>query len=355
MQNFCTLFNSNFLTRGIALYKSISANCNDFHLYILTCDTTCYDVLNEFGFGHVTLIPLNEFEDQDLLKVKEERTLIEYFWTCSSSLILYCINRFELSMCTYLDADLYFYDNPLILLDEIGDNDVIITEHRYTKENNLTKQRGRFNVQFMSFKNTNEGMKVLQSWRDKCIEWCYDKVEEGRFGDQKYLDYWPKEFKGIHILENMGGGVATWNINNYTLKDSKLLTFTDKENGTIFKLIFFHFHAVKFYANKVVLLSDDKISTEVKKAIYFPYINDLVKIEKEILARGFEVNSLGCIADNRNKLSFKDLLYIFRKELLFLLLNLKFRRFYFSFWFVYKKYINHNYYAFDVNGIIEFN
>ena len=42
--------------------------------------------------------------------------------------------------------------------------------------------------------------KSLKWWQEKCIDWCHDYPDNGRLGDQKYLDEWPKLFrKYIHI------------------------------------------------------------------------------------------------------------------------------------------------------------
>ena len=93
-----------------------------------------------------------------------------------------------------MDADLYFYQDPQILIDEIPKNkSVLITQHNYYPKYDQSKTSGIYCVQFMYFKNDNEGMKVLKWWRDKCIEWCYNRFEDGKFGDQKYLDDWFKK------------------------------------------------------------------------------------------------------------------------------------------------------------------
>jgi len=88
----------------------------------------------------------------------------------------------------------------------------------------------------------------LRWWRESCLDWCYARLEDGKFGDQKYLDDWPERFAGVHELQHLGGGVAPWNVYNYDFyyKDEKIYgkeISTHKE----FNIIFFHFHHAKLY------------------------------------------------------------------------------------------------------------
>jgi hypothetical protein len=112
MLNFCTLFDSNYLARGIALYRSLEKNCPSFHLYVFAFDDNCYEYLKKQQFSSLTPISLQEFEDEELLKIKPGRSAAEYCWTCTPSTIRYCIQRFKLDACTYLDADMIFYSTP---------------------------------------------------------------------------------------------------------------------------------------------------------------------------------------------------------------------------------------------------
>jgi hypothetical protein len=106
--NFCTLFDSNYYNRGIALYRSLMDKGIEFHLYVFSFDDECYSNLKKQTLVNLSVISLNEFEDDDMLKIKYGRTKAEYCWTSTPSTILYCINNFKLDNCTYLDADLFF-------------------------------------------------------------------------------------------------------------------------------------------------------------------------------------------------------------------------------------------------------
>lgn len=247
MLNFCTLFDSRYMSRGMAMYESLKKHCNNFHLYIFAFDDICYNFFKENTFDHITIISLNEFEDQELLRIKPTRSKGEYCWTCTSSTILYVLNNYPVDNCTYIDADLYFFASPQVLIDEIGNNSILLTEHRYTPEYDQTKTSGKYCVQFMYFKKDARGMKALQWWRERCIEWCYNRMEDGKFGDQKYLDDWTERFEGVHVLRNLGGGVAPWNMQQYTFyKESNKIYGEEETTQKKFQIIFYHFHDTYF-------------------------------------------------------------------------------------------------------------
>ena len=92
MQNYCTLFNTNYLTRALVMYDSMVATKANFHLYIFAFDDTVHDFFkNKYLRNNITVISLSELEDPELLKVKPTRSAGEYCWTSTSSVILYAI------------------------------------------------------------------------------------------------------------------------------------------------------------------------------------------------------------------------------------------------------------------------
>ena len=296
MINFCTLFNSNYLTRGIALNESLQRVCASYHLYIIAFDDACYEYLYNSGIPNITVISLAAFEDEKLLAIKPTRNAAEYCWTCTPSALLYCIEKYHLPACTYIDADLLFYQDPKILLDEMGGASVLITEHNYTQLYDVSATHGKYCVQFMCFKNNINGMTALKWWRESCLDWCYDRLEDGRFGDQKYLDDWLTRFDGVHVLRHEGGGVAPWNIQQYTLVNkADELYIKNKRNQNLFPLIFYHFHGLKFYSNDWVTCSGVlyEFTGDIKEQRYIPYIKQLVQIEKELKKKGIAWNVSG--------------------------------------------------------------
>ena len=61
MLTFCTLFDSNYLDKGLVLYDSMKKVMEEFCLYILAMDERCYEILNDMKLKNVCLISLEEF------------------------------------------------------------------------------------------------------------------------------------------------------------------------------------------------------------------------------------------------------------------------------------------------------
>ena len=306
MYNYCTLFDSNYLIRGLAMYESLLKNSSNFHLYILPFDDKSSSILEKLKLINVTIINLKNFETKELLKIKKERTLVEYYWTCTPSIIKYCFNKFKLDNCIYIDADIYFFSDPDILIEEMKNKAVSITEHRYSSNLNNSVLYGKYNVQFMVFKNNKNSLQVLEWWRKACNKWCYNRVEDGKFGDQKYLDCWVTKFRGVHEIQHLGAGVAPWNQDNYLIKEkNSKFVISEKKTLKEYPIIFYHFHGLKFplrlivkkflqkrllfnlssrkYNKKYNWIADGfRIDKRFIKLIYKPYIKHLYSIKKNL-------------------------------------------------------------------------
>jgi hypothetical protein len=284
MLNFCTLFDSNYLSRGLLLYDSLERNINEFHLYIFAFDRLTFDILRRLSLENVTVISLEEFENEKLVEAKKTRSGAEYCWTSTSSTIDYVLENYKVPACTYLDADLFFYGSPEVLLDELKNGkNVLITEHRFSNFAKLFEQKraGRFCVQFITFADRDDSRKILKTWKDQCIDWCYARYEDGKFGDQKYLEKWPEQYENVHVLEHQGGGIAPWNARQFHfIRENDKLYGIKSGSGERFEIIFFHFHYIRLLQSGFADLGWNRLPEKVKVLFYKPYISRM--IEKEI-------------------------------------------------------------------------
>lgn len=285
---FCTLYDSYYMDKGIALYLSLERVAEEFLLYVFCFDDKSYEVLKQSNYLHMKAIHYSEFETPELIDIKKVRSKAEYCWTCTPIVIEHVLKQYGESACTYLDSDLYFYADPQILFQEIALNhaDVVITKHRF-KDNRygrkLEKRNGTYCVQFNYFKNTDAAAKVLTWWKEKCLEWCYDIPEPDRMGDQKYLNQFTKLFSGVHELEYLGGGVAPWNLEQYRLetRNGNHIILQDK-SGEKFQLVFYHFQNIRYLSQYIVNIKSQTKSKKLKYVIYIPYLKEIEEIRSSL-------------------------------------------------------------------------
>ena len=275
MKNFCTLFDSYYIHKGIALYLSMEKVCNDFTLYVMAFDEESYNKLKSFSFQNIVI----EYESGDFLSdeikaAKAERKRNEYCWTCGSNVTYYFIEKYKLDNITYLDADMMFFSSPDIVFEELKPYSVGLSPHFAD-----TSLYGKFCVEFCYFKNDQTGIDALKWWKDCCLDWCYDRYEDGKFGDQRYLDMMPIKFHGVHSIENRGVGVAKWNMREYKFLDNNRIEY----EGKAYDVCFYHFHAVSVdYKKGNVYISSKKdvIPYNVIENMFKPY-GELMKIVYE--------------------------------------------------------------------------
>ena len=90
MYHFCTYFDSNYLIQGVTLYRSLLKHCKDFRFYVLCLDEETSEALDRLNEERIYTISIQEVEEwePELLHAKENRSLVEYYFTLSPVLPL---------------------------------------------------------------------------------------------------------------------------------------------------------------------------------------------------------------------------------------------------------------------------
>lgn len=280
--SFCTYFDKFYLAKGLAMHASLMRHSSWAKLWILCMDDYTFELLKRMQLKNVHLIRLGEFEDPQLLSIKNSRTDVEYYWTTTPSLPLYILRKTKgTEIICYIDADLFFYSPIEPLVQELDDKSVLIVEHRFPPKYYSRMQRsGRFNVGILLFRNDELGKKCLKEWRDQCIKWCYYRVEDGKMGDQFYLNEWPEKYRSLVISKNLGVNAAPWNIGQYTVRNENNAIYINSD-----KLICYHFHQFKVLGETRFSICSPyvipwlvyPISKKVRVLLYAPYIEAMKK------------------------------------------------------------------------------
>lgn len=262
---FCTLVDSAYLPRALALAKSLARYAPDAPLHIVAMDEATISVLRQLRLPHVIPHPLEELErwDSDLVKTKDARSLAEYCWTAKASTVLRVLElEPHADTVTYVDADIELFSNVDALLNELRNASVGIVAHNYARPyQKYEATSGIYNAGWVSFRNDLHARSVLAWWRERCLEWCYHRYEDGKAFDQKYLEEWPRHFEGVRVLRNIGAGVAPWNVSKYTLEGEGDRITVDGQ-----PLVFYHYHSLRVFEPTVAARIASHLSREPRRA-----------------------------------------------------------------------------------------
>lgn len=283
MRTFCTYFDHNYLPRGLALHGSLQQHCPEFELWVLCLTEECNGGMKRLALPGVRLVTLEQLElfEPRLADAKKDRSSIEYFFTCTPVLPLFVLaNEPAASAVTYVDCDMLVFHPLDELWEEIGESSIAIVPHRFPPALRGLERWGVFNVGWLTFLRDANASACLDWWRDRCLEWCYDKLEEGRFADQKYLDDWPERFSGVRVIRHPGVNLAPWNLAGHRLAWADDRIMVDGQ-----PLLVFHFHGLKQRARTLFdpqLLRYDVEPDEVlSERIYGPYLCKLTKLARQ--------------------------------------------------------------------------
>lgn len=280
-----TFFDSNYLPKAIVMYKSLSVHHKSFILYAFCFDDLSYDVISKLNIKNFIPIPLSEFELKALKKqLPTKQKYYEYYWTYKAHIIMKTMHIAKADIVAYIDCDFRFFSSPEVIFEEIENNDILIQPNNFSHEQVAQFiPVGYYCSCFESFRNNQNGLKVLRWWHKQCVKWCHASFENGKFADQKYLDNWRSQFKNVREITSIGANIAPWNLGKYDISG---------KNGEIYvnshSLIYYHYHSFKMNLDDYsYIITGDRnnfyhISKEAIRHIYKPYIQELRSVIKDL-------------------------------------------------------------------------
>lgn len=298
MEHYATLFDRLYLPQGVSLHLSMKRHIQNFTLWILCMDTETYETLTILNLSNVRLIKIDDVETKELSSVRAIRTKGEYCWTLSPFIHRFVFDADNtVDRVTYLDADLWFRKNPKAIFSELDNSkkSVLITDHNYAPEYDQSFTSGQYCVQFLTFIR-NSGENVRKWWESRCLEWCFNRFENGKFGDQKYLDDWGTRFPDqVHILQDKELILAPWNATRFPYGNS----------------VIWHFQGLRIIIKRSgykAFFGFYKIPKITRVNIYQEYLKDLAYSINKLESVGYIVRTQG---DLTNWQKIKEIIFNF--------------------------------------------
>lgn len=286
MNYFCTYCDQGYAARMLCLHASLKAQGEPFRLLVLCFDAATEAVVRAEREASLVAVPLTELlaADPAYAGVQTQRSRVEFFFTSTPVLVRYGFEREPTAeRMTYLDADLFFFGPASAVFAEQGDASVGIVPHRFLPHLVGREIHGTYNVGWVSFRRDADGLACLAWWRERCLEWCHDRVEAGRFADQGYLDEFPKKFCGVRALENQGINTAPWNVDGATLTsvEGKPALGLGAE-----PIIFYHYQGIREvtagWFDPGLRTYGQELTRALRDVVYVPYLRRLTAMQAKV-------------------------------------------------------------------------
>ena len=273
-EHFVTILDHRYLPQALCLFESLQANIGPIQLWVVCVDRRAVEIIEKLNMNGLTAIFLSDVAPLELCAVRDERTVGEFCWTATPFLpdIVFSLDR-SIDRVTYVDADVWAYNNIKGIFEKFEESGraVMITPHNYAPGEDQSDIAGTFCVQFLIFKR---GLcdQILSRWKEQCLDWCFSKAENDRFGDQKYLDEWPELYPSlVYVWDQENTFLGPWNF-----------TFYPPSKGCVF-----HFHGLKLLPKNRIFLGNHYIPTRVRRVIYDKYVVQLAHSVKKIKEAGY--------------------------------------------------------------------
>jgi hypothetical protein len=289
---YCTYFDHNYLRKGLLLYSSLRRNSKPrgMTMVVLALSERCEKILKTLQLPNLEVIPLRRLEEREprLLEAKADRRLVEYFFTLTPWVITLTLEAIPSARrVTYVDSDLYFFSNIEPIWQEAHQHPMTFVEHRFSPGYADKIIFGKYNVGWNTFDRSSSAVMALEWWRERCLEWCYDRVEGEKFADQGYLTTLADKFSGVHSLQYPGANLAQYNIGNYNLE---IVNSGPTANGL--PVIYWHMHSVieNDDGSFKAAMSPDLSNNPVVNWAYTFYIDQLKQLTEKLKRRGLPID-----------------------------------------------------------------
>jgi hypothetical protein len=294
MHNFCTSFDTGkFLAHGLALYRSLERFGGDFTLWNICFDDAAFDSLSKLDMPRMRVMRISELEaaDPEFRAVKSERRLREYAMTSKACALSYLLAKHSLPSICWIDADIYLFSSLEPVYRSFEDCSAMVSPHRFVG-NDPTQEAltGTYNAGFVFFRNDEDGRAALSWWRARGIEWCDSYFDNGRFGEQMYLNHLPRLFKRVRVLEHPGTNVAYWNIGRHRIWTAGGTVFVrDTRTGAEGELVFYHYSGLDLFrvGSEVRFIYKRRhIDPRLYRLVYKPYLREIAARSRIVIKKG---------------------------------------------------------------------
>ena len=239
-----TICAKNYLAQALTLKHSVEITNPNVNFFIFLSDDVEGEELPE-------VILLDDNWIPQWRKMAFKYNVIEFSTSIKPFCIDYLFNK-GYENVLYIDPDIYVYKSLKDIFEILESKSIVLTPHRCTMFDDMRGPTselivslvGVYNLGFIGIRNDKIGKRVVNWWKNRLHDYCYDDKEQGLFVDQKWMNfvvgYFPDD---VYISHDLGLNMALWNIQERELfiEDDTFKVRSIETPSKVYDLTFFHF------------------------------------------------------------------------------------------------------------------
>ena len=222
--HYYTSITSNYLPKARVLAHSVKRHdpAAVFHLLLSDVPPPGWSLADE---PFDTVLHLEDLGIEQHRSWAFKHALVEMCTAVKGPGALEIVRRHQPDKLVYFDPDIVVFGDLSVLSRELDAHSVLLTPHLTAPEasragvldNEISAlKHGIYNLGFLAFSCQGEGLRCMQWWAQRLLDFCRDDIPGGLFTDQRWADHIPAMFDGVRILRGPQYNVATWNLSNRT-------------------------------------------------------------------------------------------------------------------------------------------
>lgn len=235
-----TICAKNYFAKAKVLRDSYLAFHPEQSFYIVLMDRK--DTSFELEHPEYQLIWVEDLAIENLYQHAFTYDVIEFSTNIKPTALKHLLEQH--SKVLYIDPDIEVYNYLSPVFDALDQYAISITPHTLTPildgkhPNDIDFLKfGAYNLGFVGVSKCDEGLRFLDWWSSRCLEYGFYEPQLGLAVDQKWIDLVPSYFPTTKIMRDIGLNLSFWNLHE---------RFLSKKNGEWLvndtaKLYFIHF------------------------------------------------------------------------------------------------------------------
>jgi hypothetical protein len=257
----CTIVSLNYLSHARTLCESFLDQHPELPFYVLVVDRPSPDV--DLSRERFRPIWVEELGLPDFPSVAFKFDILELNTNVKPTFMKRLLAS-GVDELIYFDPDILICSSVNFIFDLLQSSSIVITPHTLSPNDaapsgeSILLYSGVFNLGFIAVASTEESLRFLAWWENRCLTEGFVERRSGLFVDQKWINLVPCYYDHVTILKHPGCNVAYWNLHERSIaKDGQRWVV----NGRA-PLVFYHFSGVSVEGGAVISKGYDQFTLE---------------------------------------------------------------------------------------------